>query len=551
MPEPPASAPQAAASLFPIRMPAPETANPTQPAAAEPRSGADLIPSVLDLAVLDRTGVRNCSAEISAAHDAAHAAGHRYLFFPPGTYAAPDLSSCGNVFFVGPGVLTGAYHKHVFPLLQSTLPLQSGITPSLHLRHFLAAVASATPDRPAIVVGMGDSTTRLGSAVEWSESMTTYLQRRLDEQIPRAADLIRYVNRGIGAMTWAQASADRLPVSPGSWHPDPAKPWIEYVLDLAPDLIVLNLGVNDLGSFNLRHLRHLVARIEAASATRLAGGGRGIDIVFVTPFVPSLYAPRQFAYLSAREGQEGADFVAGYIRSFCHRYGYGLIDQHRASRLARDGVDPCQQPMTRVVTDQAGVTLPYTLPAEATDFGFEIVTTGGQAQDFWDRGSIEVTLSPAAGNVLLLERDKSGRMATTVFAGEGVVSRTRAVSDTGCYTGENVDLHVYVSGSRLTVTRGLWSVLDTTIERHGGLFRPTISRVPAGVSDAAFTIRQASIGQPTRSMPFATDAELFGTYTGGQIGSTLLPHGGNGINHLTSLGVRLVLGRALEATRFA
>ena len=105
--------------------------------------------------LLDNTGATDVSALIKTAHDVAQAAGYRTMWFPPGTYYAPTLSAVADVIFVGPGVLTGAYRKWIFPEATRPSELLYGDVRTSHRRRFDQAVAAATPSQPAIIVLMG------------------------------------------------------------------------------------------------------------------------------------------------------------------------------------------------------------------------------------------------------------------------------------------------------------------------------------------------------------------------------------------------------------
>lgn len=499
----------------------------------------------------DNTGGTDTSAAVKAAHDAAFAAGYRYLYFPLGTYNCASLSACGNVIFVGPGKITGAYRKYVIPEHATQQVLYSGVVPSQHLKVFNAAVAAATPSAPAIVALWGDSTTANGGdSIQFTEQQYNDVKRRLYETYGAQADNIVVYNRGIGGQTWTTAITSTLgSMTQYNWYIDPSQSWAHYVQITNPDLVIFNFGQNDGVNFDIAAMQTCVGFTKAWSKVP--------DLLFMTPYSPSL---QTIATYSSQANQEGRDFVAGYTRTYCNRYGYGLIDQNRIARLERDGFDICDQQMSEFVNTLI-TPIPYTFPQTTQDFAVVISVNGSTV---WSTGILQINLSSKNGNVLLLERDSAtGFIAYTVNAGIGTdghtyVSRARTVTAITAPTANaTFQIEIDVKGSKLFVTLqdssgdpGFPAIVDTVVERHGGLFTPVVS-FTNGTTGFTNKIIRANVSSPVLYMPEITDFEEFGGSNPTGAGGTLQPGGGNGINHLSSLGHQKIMTRAFNITALA
>ncbi len=508
--------------------------------------------SVFDFETPDTTGRIDCSDAIRAAHDAAAALGFRYLWFPPGDYFAPTLTGCGNVIFIGPGRLIGAYRKHIIPEHLPPRPFYSDVVPLTHLRNFLAAVAAATPSNPAVVVGMGDSTTKNGSPIGRADTMTDHIHRRLSETF--FENTIRYLNYGIGGLGWEHAAAPAMDTSiKAGWIASHDLSWIGHVIAAQPDLVLLNFGQNNGNAFDFNNVRFVIDALRSASADRVAGGKRPIDLLLLTPFPASNMPGPNNDLVKGRKRLDGLDGVAGYLRSFCRVHNFGLIDVHRVGCLVRDGYDVRERAMVRILTDAREQSIPFVAPVATDDFEIKFTVEGECGRTFWDNGALHLTLSPKFGNELVLERDSgSGRLAVTVYAADGAVARPRLVTTVpATIRGDQINFTIYVKDSRLFIDRKDVLVMDASIERHGGAFTPKLS-FGSGAIVEGVTIDWFNASVQTLSMPTITNADMFGIpEQSGRYTSVIEPGGGNGVNHLSSLGHLMVLGAALDATRFA
>jgi lysophospholipase L1-like esterase len=532
-------------------------------------SGSGYVPNdvrnFIGNAALDNSGVTDVSALIKTAHDAAFAAGFRTLWFPPGRYNAANLDAVGNVIFVGPGVLvnldvnTGSgYRKRIIP--ENTFvgfPSRFDIT-ATHRKRLDQAVAAATPTSPAVVVLFGDSTTDGGSQAADSATPKFYLQQMLRQAYGTQAANILVYHRGISGQTWTTGNLPGNQIagvvaSPPPWFADLTKLWLTYVASVqlpsgasaSPDLVLCNFGMNDQASFDYTQLESAVAYLLANSTQRF---GLPPDLWFMTNYNPST----MMTGYKERAPQEGRDFVAGFTRTYAQKNGYGLMDRHRIACMAKDGYDPRSSEMVAVY-DESGTLLPYTFPQQTTDFGVLITLPAAPLTQFWNLGSLQIPLSKKAGNVLVLDCDgATGNLAYTVYRATGDVSTARTVSSFNCTAGGS-GLFVNVVGAQILIECGpLFNANEIApdywlppifAERHGGLFTPTVS-MSGGATTTGVTLR-ARAGIFASTMPIITDIEQFSV-----AGASSFPMGGNGINHMASVGSRLIDVPTYESVQF-
>jgi hypothetical protein len=196
-----------------------------------------------------------------------------------------------------------------------------------------------------IVVCVGDSimTPVPGQTVP-SDTQYDIICRELQRQ--NSTRSITFFNRAIGATTWSTVNS-AIPNTGNypSWARDSSggvttKTWIDYIVELQPDLVVYAFGMNDRQNFVPAQLRASVQNTLTYNSRAEFSGFPQPDILFVTNVVSS--AISSDANISSYNAQIGRDFVAGYERGYALANGYGFIDLHRQFRLVRDGFDPRQ-----------------------------------------------------------------------------------------------------------------------------------------------------------------------------------------------------------------
>lgn len=506
----------------------------------------DFVPLATDYGVVGNG--TDVSVALKAMHDALATAGHRYAWFPPGTYYAPTATNLGDVIFVGPGVLSGAYRKHIIPFHAGHKHILGEVSPA-HLTRFHAASA------PNVHV-VGDSTiasTRQAAVIpaSWSYANANNtgklegLYGRLKTAILRAvpSKTVTFRNYGIGGTAWSDALGS--PSSPPYWY-DSGGTWDDYYLADSPDLIIAHWGTNNAAGTTAAHLTDWLAAVEAIDPVP--------SVVLVTPYGRSrmVSGDVEATEINAR------DNVAELIRTFARVNGLGLVDLHRQATLARDGFDPCLWTMEL----QRGVMgstqyLLYNFPEETVDFelgvtfaaGTTTIPDGGRALDVAIGANVVynyVRLSNAGGKFAVQVNLENG---LTQF-GSAVVTDidvpSGSMSLTWTMRGGHLLIETYESvGGDQYANRVIW---EGQVIRHGGLFTPRL-KLSDNSAALSFTLDMLTIGRPTLFMPEVTDAEAWGYVDGGTISTSIW--GGNDINHPAAFYTARVAGGLVDRTSFA
>lgn len=389
-----------------------------------------------------------------------------------------------------------------------------GNIPDISLKQFSDAVSP-------VVVMMGDSLSGYSvSDCTPPDSMYGCIVQHIKEKNPDTQ--ISFYNRGIGGQVWG--NANNLPGAFPAWYVDRQKPWLDYVKDLSPDLLFLAFGMNDAQGFDAPSMHAVIAKIKSWSKVP--------SIVFVTtpnPSMSTLYGNGSGFYDYA--SQEGRDYVAGYVRSYAKRNGYGLLDINRQTNLLRDGRDILSCPMT-VQEVKSGS---YAAPSDAChEYYFN-----GSASSWGDNRPVRFIVG--AGSQDWVTINKNGNQIN-------IVAQTNA----GVYENINYTMPVSSIGSiSLSVTSiNIVISLDGESEiarfnciRHGGEFHPRISY--PNTDDGPFSSYYLSMGYPERVQQSLFDDDIFGTP--GIDAKSKKPWGGNGVNHYSSQGVAAIVRPVVES----
>jgi hypothetical protein len=481
-------------------------------------------------------GVVDDTAAITAAYNAAVAAGASEIYFPPGNYRAPGLKNVGQVHFRGPGRLVGAFRKQVIPFAaRAAAPFfaTSDCVPATHLRQFARAL------NPVVVL-IGDSTGVGGNAL----SAVDFLAPRLQEQLSRqnANRTIVFHNRSIGGAHWGSASGTYTlaPENKPSWWTGPDSDfWLaNYVLPLAPDLIVWNFGTN-----NPDQSRYFW--IDAAVAITRAWP-KPPSHLFCTNLPRSNMADTGVDWdIAIAQRDNGASGTRNYARITRS----ALADFHRFGCMARDGFDPASQ---RLVDSGLPPTLvtPSTTPnydfSQTTDFDMRLTFdnttglvpgTGGWGMRLVYGGYHSRFDSGQNGPRMRLVRNASALQYEIADSGgaiyQSLVSSGIAMPNNGVWN--------FIFSKRQGYLRFLLNGTvffeGVTLDR-GGWITPRIE-VTAGTA-LPYTITEYNISEPVPYVPSLTDAEMFGPQ-----GSV---EDGNGTNHPAARTFVTITGPLLDAT---
>lgn len=538
------------------------------------------LPSITGFAGIDMTGATDCSVALKLAHDACASLGKRHLYFPPGTLLAASAVNLSQVIFIGEGRLVGTYRKQVASRDYARHMPQSAIRPARHLPRL------QTITNPNVVVA-GDSTTA-GTIGTAGDTLVATIQAALARQNP--AGVPTMFDEGIGGSTFFQIDTDAgnktspggpyefIPAASGNWYlPNQTTPWLTITQAAAPDLLVLNMGMNDGAGFDFNRVLSIVAKTKTWTPVP--------DLCFITNSQPSnSLAPTDTANYntySTKAGQEGHEFVAGYIRSYCLMHGYGLIDQNRTYIAARDGYDVVDHQLSRALPalgspNISPYPLPFTLPST---YNFEFKwgwNTNGSTMFAAGAAQLAITLSSAPLNRLLLGLDAaSGHLTVAVQTGtrkdlsvvydgltppgskwtstdSGVPVYSVPPTTTSFTPGSNgTNIIIALIGSFLQIISSnvgntIWA---GHVEKFGGAFTPTVSWLATAGNSGAGTLFYEYVSTPTPCMPYLTDLDIQGP-SAGAIGGIVSANGGNGINHPNSKGLHEILRPTIEATNF-
>ena len=498
-------------------------------------SSGTVLATLLTEASLDALrgeGVANVTqyASLDLATQAQIAAGKKLLRVDTNYPTPQTLSERSNVVFIGNGSFpqtnmnSAHYRRQVIP----------DIAPSA--RAFPDVIRLNIPPAASTnVVIVGDSLTTYGAdGISGSDGFSERLERKLKLDNPRHT--ITVTSRGIGGTTYAELDdlpiisfpvGDRYP-----WYTDDVRPWLEYVEDLSPDVVVLAMGMNDKQNLDEVKFRSVVAKVLAMPSTP--------DIIFATNMVPSL-TPIPSSSVGSFAEQEGRDFVAGYVRNYAAFYQYSLIDINRTFNIVRDGRDVLD---TRLVAQQEvtfGSASQWEASGDQRCHDFSVYATIAAAA-YGNANKMAVRTGPDSNNVVFINNNAG--FVRFAFYGGGTGSLFLTVTSTIPTPVVDVEWEFSVrTGPRgatftariIPASAGAEAGVDPfsqIIIRHGGLFQPKINYTGSG---GAGPVKAATLfmGVPRAYRPLITDIELWGDDSTPE---------GNGINHPTSYGAASIYG---------
>lgn len=514
-------------------------------------------------------GVDDDSASVNAAITAALAAGHRILAIEH-TYNVPTMDkSAGDLIFAGAGSLVNS------PVLKPVIPFDAP-PPRPTLTTFRAGqhcpVASIAAARGTVrIVLLGDSvSTPQVNGVSYAHNFHGKLHEAFKLANPGVT--IEWYNRGIGGQNWDTLVDNLYSTATQEWY-DTNQLWLDYVEDLAPDIVIVSCGRNGGSSFQMKHIRDALAVMQ--------GWAKVPDIVMTN----SVGETQTEAVVDGVDSREGYMYAAAGIRSYALANGYGLIDTETQFSQLNLGFAQENLPLVidGTIIDEANtgnydVVMPWTASTEVYGWGgsFRIGlndwTTMGNEFSFQIGGA---KTDEAKGCRFWIKRDGG----TFAISYKITVSRTAEGgsedytfvdwTDTGiaCTNAQFFAFTFHQYGSRVYVgylTPGNSPATPTNVAnnasimfhgyvpRCGGAYTPTIT-CSAGAASSVLTWlgntdEYASLTQMLHpralNMPQLVDSE-FGSPTV----VPQLPWGGNG-PHPGTLAAELIIERAIQQNDF-
>ncbi|HCG2926686.1 TPA: SGNH/GDSL hydrolase family protein [Escherichia coli] len=348
-----------------------------------------------------------------------------------------------------------------------------------------------------------------------------------------------FYNRAIGGQLFKDL--DAIPTGFVDWYTDHNKPWLDYVSELNPDLVFVNMGMNDSSGISIAAVNSVINKIKAFPSKP--------DIVMSTCMVPSTNGggSNNTAY-GSKSAQEGRDYAAGLIRAACVRNNIPCVDVNRVFNVMRDGFDVLDSYNVRMsgatVTNGAFVSqiearnwsAKFSLPDRAsynannTPLSVRVGSKNNEAvfiQVHTDN-TLKLTLWNATGG-------------TNVYVSSQVIPDSPHQITVEVY---NQKIRVYLSGTS-TDTLPAWVNLYV----GGGLYFPAIGGYENNYSVGGLnSIDEFNYGEHVKYLPALTNTQVWGVGDG--TAGTKLPYGGNGINHPTTMGIS-VFEKAYDSCDFS
>lgn len=494
-----------------------------------------------DVAWFNELADANASAAVQKSISEAQARGATTIEVNSELDCPDALTGRSRVMMRGEGRLKGdgAYRKQVFTWNAQSAALHfNDLDPSKHLQRFSAAKS------PRVVL-VGSSTGAWSpNSIDTSSTVARLLADRIARYNPDKS--VKFFNRCIGGQSYDHL--DTVPTGFPTWYTDHAKPWLNYVEELTPDVVFIIMGSGDSSNMSYSRLKSVTDKIKAFA--------RVPDIVYITqPSVnPDPHA--NFASFGTKTAQEGRDYSAGLIRSFAMFNRYGMIDANRSGGIVLDGRDLCDTVSERVYGFRGLSNGDYTSDLKAHDFSLRVNFIGNQEAIDAAFANISnpvfVRTGPGnkgdvrGGDIMYIKKSSSGYFRFEFFTKGDLTEAnyTSITTDVPFPTG-SFSLDVFKAGCTIGV-----SVADSEdsafmmfpIISHGGEFSPQIGYRNGGGPFAS--LAYLNIGRPRQYLPALTSQQAWGERSADA--STQMPYGGNGVNHFSSLGTTFIYGPLLN-----
>lgn len=348
-----------------------------------------------------------------------------------------------------------------------------------------------------------------------------------------------FYNRAIGGQLFKDL--DAIPTGFVDWYTDHNKPWLDYVSELNPDLVFVNMGMNDSSGISVAAVNSVINKIKAFPSKP--------DIVMSTCMVPSTNGggSNNTAY-GSKSAQEGRDYAAGLIRAACVRNNIPCVDVNRVFNVMRDGFDVLDSYNVRLsgatVTNGA-----YICPVEARNWSAKF-SLPDRASYNANGSTLAVRVGSQSKETVFIQVHTDNTLKLTLWnatGGTNVYVPSQVIPDSPHQiTVEvyNQKIRVYLSGTS-TDTLPAWVNLYV----GGGLYLPAIGGYENNYSVGGLTsIDEFNYGEHVKYLPALTNTQVWGVGDG--TAGTKLPYGGNGINHPTTMGIS-VFERAYDSCDFS
>lgn len=446
------------------------------------------------------------------------------------------IANMQEVVFIGSGSFSGAgaYNiRQIRPETSADYPVfgfTGGAIPKLCRGPLLG--------RAVKVVVVGDSlTTKTPDVNDRNATQYDAIVRAISSANPTVP--IDFITRGIGGQSVTQL--DGVPSMFPDWYTNTSKPWLDYVADELPDVVVISMGMNGaIANNSPALLLSIVTKIQAIPSAP--------NIVFCTTPLPTSYDsdPALFSAFGEKAQQETRQAAAGIVRTFCRHYGFPFFDVNRQFNLVRNGFD-IRKTNTKVVTGEALVNGAFTASSETRNFSL-VVNMSGVAPYSTAGQTLTLRIGALPTEVVFITSD-NGNLALTFYdmdmysykyvVYDGTNGRPTIPIPTSQHllVCELYDGLVRIYYPNTATTDQIPTAEQVIVSQ--ALFNPQLGTYEANMSTGNVdALLEYAKGEHVLYKPSLNNREIWG----GPDGSVGLkyPYGGNGVNHPSSIGAKAV-----------
>jgi hypothetical protein len=423
-------------------------------------------------------------------------------------------------------------------------PFERGIRPSQHLANFNAA---ANP----VVVIVGDSRTTIADQIVATDYFSKAILKKLRRECSNKN--FTFYERGIGGAGWSHVDAASLAstgLSLPSWASPSSNSWLSFVQALNPDLIIWELGANT-GTPATEFTAFY--SVMTKMATMMSTLGKSIDMIFSTSEKPS----NTSGVLTGSSNQTPRDQQAALIRGYCLRNNYGLIDKNRLANIIRDGVDVQRSVFSQPASQKNfTATLTWTAGVQTDDLSLMGQWSGTVAANIRAGTIFQFTIGSLSDNALEVYQGGTGNFFINVRTTGSLLAYSAVDTGVAVPASGTIYWEMVIEGNWLQFgystsaqVQGAYTpVWSGYVERLGSSFTPRMFQ--SGAGGQQIFVNSMCTSTPTSYLKLATDLELFGIVPTGS-GGSIEVYGGNGTNHLSAQGLKVLTQAILDHETFA
>ncbi|WP_429035385.1 phage tail protein [Aeromonas media] len=437
-----------------------------------------------------------------------------------------------EVIFLGCHKITGpgSYRMRIVRGDEQSMPILDGIS-AKQLPKF------SSKSSPVVVV-VGDSiSTYQPNTLDRVSSQYSCIIDKIKRDNPDKTPI--FYNRAIGGQMFKDL--DTVPTGFVDWYTNQSTPWLDYVSALDPDLVIVSMGMNDGSSISLSALNSVVNKIKAFPTNP--------DLIMVTPAVPSTNGGGAYdGSYGSKSAQEGRDIAAGFIRSLCAKKKIPCLDVNRVFNVMRDGFDILDSYNVRLI-GAASTNGAFISPVECRNWSARFSLPNRAAYNI-DGNPLSLKVGVGNNDAVFIGVHTDNTLKLTCYNSAGsqvVLVPSQIIPDTP----HKLQVEVYNQKVRVYVSTTETDKFPDWVNLHlgSGLYYPAIGGYNGGYTAGGLTsLDDFNYGEHVRYMPSLTNSQMWGVGDG--TANTHLPYGGNGVNHLTTMGIA-IFTTALEACDFS